>query len=126
MGLRQTAERDLGLILEDQSQGFGWPITLTNPEDVSVDFVGFSDDISQVIDPDTGVAVSGRMASIALRISSIYAAGFTLPVGVADSGSLPWVVSFNDINGNSHLFKISKSNPDRAAGLLTCLLELYE
>lgn len=126
MGLRETAERDLGLILEDRDTGFGWDITLTSPEEVIHEFVGFSDDIAQVIDPDTGVAVSGRMASIALRISTIYEKGFTLPVGVADSGSRPWVVSFNDINGNSHLFKISKSNPDRAAGLLTCILELYE
>lgn len=126
MSLRQLAETDLGLILEDSSTGFGWSITVTDPAGTSRTLTGFSDDIAQIIDPDTGQAVSGRLASIALRTSSLTAAGLSLPRGIADSGSKPWVIEFDDINGNPYKFKVSQSNPDRALGLVTCLLELYE
>ncbi len=127
MSLRQLAEADLGTILEDGVTGFGWPITITDPAGNTGTLTGFSDDIAQVIDPDTGMAVSGRLASAAIRISSITAAlpGSGLPKGIADAGSKPWVVEFNDINGNAFKFKVSQSNPDRALGLVTLLLELY-
>lgn len=126
MSLRQLAETDLGLILEDGSTGFGWPITITDPAGNTGTLTGFSDDIAQIIDPDTGQAVSGRLASVALRISSLALQGLTLPRGIADAGSKPWIIEFDDINGNAFKFKVSESNPDRALGLVTCLLELYQ
>ena len=127
MGLRDLAEQDLGAILEDSTYGFGWNITVTDPTGLSDStLVGFSDDISQVIDPDTGQVVSGRQASVALRISTLIAAGFSLPRGVADQTSKPWVVIFNDINGVSHTFKVLSADPDRAIGLVVCQLEGYD
>lgn len=126
MGLRQIAESDLGLILEDSTTGFGYSITVTDPSGTVRPLTGFSDDISQIIDPDTGQAVSGRLASVALRISSLTLAGLGLPCGIADAGSKPWLIEFNDINGNAFTFKVAQSNPDRALGLVTLLLELYE
>ncbi len=126
MGLRQLAEADLGLILEDAVTGFGYSITVTDPSGTVRPLTGFSDDIAQIIDPDTGQAVSGRVASVSLRISSIVAAGLALPRGIADAGIKPWIIEFNDINGNAFKFKVSQSNPDRALGLVTLLLELYE
>jgi hypothetical protein len=126
MSLRTLAEKHLGFILEDSATGFGWPITVTDPSGLSLPFTGYSDDIAQVIDPDTGQAVSGRLASVALRISSLYEAGMALPRGIADSASKPWVIEFNDINGLPYKFKVSASNPDRALGALVCLLEVYE
>ena len=126
MSIRQLAESDLGAILEDSAMGFGWPITVTDPSGLSVPLTGFSDDISQVIDPDTGVAVSGRLATVALRISSLVLEGLGLPVAIADSSRKPWVIQFNDINGNTFTFKVSESNPDRALGMVICQLELYQ
>jgi hypothetical protein len=122
------AESDLGLILEDGVTGFGWPITVTDPSGNSGTgpLTGVSDDISQVIDPDTGMAVSGRLASVAIRISALTNAGLGLPRGIADSGVKPWIIEFDDINGNAFKFKVAQSNPDRALGLITLLLELYE
>ena len=125
MGLRAIAEADLGAILEDSVTGFGFPITVTDPAGTTAALMGFSDDIAQIIDPDTGQAVSGRLASVALRISSLTTAGLALPEGIADAAVKPWLIAFDDINGNAFTFKVSQSNPDRAIGLVTCLLELY-
>ena len=124
-GLRETAETDLGVILEDDIIGFGWPITVTDPSGTVGNLIGFSNDVAEVIDPDTGQAVSGRIASVALRTSSLTAAGLGLPEGIADAASKPWVIKFDDINGNPFTFKVQRSNPDRALGLVTCVLELY-
>lgn len=126
MNLRQQAETDLHFILEDSATGFGWPITITNPIGMSRPLTGSSNDISQVIDPETGQVVSGRSASVALRVASIFAEGFnSLPVGISDRNIKPWLVQFNDINGNPHTFKVIQSNPDRTLGIITCILEAY-
>jgi len=126
MNLRQQAEADLAFILEDNATGFGWPITVTAPDGTSSPLTGSSNDISQVVDPETGQVVSGRSASVALRVASIFEAGFnSLPVGVTDKNSKPWLVAFDDINGNPYTFKVIQSNPDRTLGLITCILEAF-
>jgi hypothetical protein len=126
MNLRQQAEADLAFILEDSTTGFGWPITVTDPNGSSRPLTGSSNDIAQVVDPETGQVVSGRSASIALRVASLFEAGFnSLPVGISDRNSKPWLVAFDDINGNPHTFKVIQSNPDRTLGLVTCILEAY-
>ena len=126
MGLRELAESDLAGIIEDSVTGFGWDIAVTDPAGTTVPLVGLSDDISQVIDPDTGQAVSGRLASVTLRISSLITAGVGLPQGISDTAAKPWIIEFDDINGNPFKFKVSQSNPDRALGVVVCLLELYQ
>lgn len=125
MGLRETAGADAKAILED-TIGFGWPITVTDPSGTVGNLTGFSNDISELIDPDTGQAVSGRLASVALAIESLTDEGLGLPKEISDSSSNPWIVVFDDINGNPFTFKVQKSNPDRALGVITCILEIYK
>lgn len=126
MSIRLLAEKDLATVLEDAKFGFGWAITLTDPSGHSDEsLVGQSNDISQVIDPETGQLVSGRAAHVTLRISSLTAAGFSdLPRSVSGN-SLPWVVKFQDINGNDHTFRVRQSDPDRALGVVRLTLEAY-
>jgi len=124
--LRELAASDLGLILEDKDTGFGYSITVTDPSGLSRTLTGFSNDISQAIDPDTGQAVSGRAASAALRISALTEAGMGLPRGIADANSKPWIVEFDDINGVPFKFKVASSDPDRTLGMVVLILELYE
>lgn len=126
MGLRADAEEDLAVILEDDVGGFGWPITVTNPAETSAVLVGSSTDISQLIDPDTGEAVTGRSASVALRLSSLTLAGLSIPEGIADTSLKPWLIQFDDINGAPYTFKVAASRPDRALGIVVCILELYK
>ena len=125
MGLRALAETHLGLILENQSTGFGWPITVTDPSGNQGSLVGSSADISQSIDPETGVIVSGRLATVALRIGALADAGLGIPEGISDNTSKPWLVQFDDINGNAYTFKVAQSNPDRTIGCVYCRLEGY-
>lgn len=130
MGLREIAEADLAVTLEDGAHGFGWPVVVTAPDGTATaegELYGQTDDIAQVIDPDTGQPVSGRLASVVLRISSLTAAlpGQGLPRNVPDRTRRPWVVRFLDINGAAHVFKVRRSAPDRALGVVVCILEAY-
>lgn len=121
MDLHALAEMDLLFTLEADGQA----VTVTNPAGSSVVLQAISNDISAMVDPETGLLVSGRAASAALRISSLTTAGLGIPVGVPDAAGKPWVVSFNDVNGGLHTFKVAQSNPDRGVGLVTVLLEAY-
>jgi len=125
VGLREIAAADLRIILEDL-EGFAWPITISDPNQVSADLLGFSNDISQAIDPQTGQAIAGRFVSVALPIAALTAAGIGMPRGIADSSGKPWVVTFNDVFGNSGTWKVIQANPDRALGIVTCTLEVYK
>lgn len=126
MGLRQQAAADLRAIVEDDTSGFGWPIRITNPDGESIDIVGLSTDVATVIDPDTGMAVKGRNASIAVALGTLEDEGFEIPKGITDATSKPWVVRFDDIQGTAHTFKVMDAEPDRAIGVVVCLLEAYE
>lgn len=126
VNLLQQAETDLGAILGDGPGGDGLPITIIDPDGNTDVFNGLCTDISQIIDPDTGIAISGRSATISIRISLLIAAGFDIPVGIADAKGKPWVVEFENVNGVVYKFKVSQSNPDRTIGLVTCLLEAYK
>jgi len=123
MSLREQAEKDLKGIMEDETTGFGWPVTIVNPLGVNLSLIALSGDISQTIDPDTGQLVSGRLAYCSIRMSSLFAGGMGIPEGISDSDRLPWLVTFNDINGVSHTFKVYKSSPDRALGIVDLVLE---
>ena len=124
-GLREQAEADNKAILGDVI-GFGYPVTVKDPGGTVGNLHGFTNDIGQVIDPDTGQIVSGRIATVALNISALADAGLGLPVGISDESIKPWVVTFNDINGNSFTFKVVETQPDRAIGQVVCILDTYE
>jgi len=122
-GLRELAAADLVAILEDKEFGFAVDITLTDPDGNVQNLQGFSNDITQIIDPETGQIVSGRLATATLPLSSIILAG--VPEGIADASKKPWLVAFNDILGQSYVFKVARGNPDRALGEIFLVLELY-
>lgn len=123
MGLRELAAEDLVAILEDDEFGFAVNITLTDPDANEQELQGFSNDITQIIDPETGQIVSGRLATATLPMASITLTGF--PEGIADASKKPWLVAFDDILGQPYTFKVARANPDRALGLIFLVLELY-
>ena len=126
MSLLDIAEANLALSVESTAL-FGQSITLTDPAGLAVAMVGSSNDIGAMIDPDTQQFVSGRTASMTLRISSIYGAGFTaLPVGVAERSSKPWRVTYTAKGSRSYEFAVRQTMPDRTAGVVVMVLEIYK
>lgn len=124
MSLLEQAALDCRAIVEDAA-GFGWPITVTSPSGQALAMRGLSTDIGMTIDPQTGIAVSERRASVALSIRTLEAAGLELPRAVASETSKPWVVRFADVVGRARDYKVVESHPDRRLGVVTCLLEAY-
>ena len=118
MDLQRLAESDLAFTLE----GDGQRVTLVNPDGVGAELNAISCDISLMIDPDTGVPVSGRNANAALRIASITAAGLTMPQGIEDGATVPWLVMYETVTGEMITAKVLASNPDRAVGVITLKL----
>lgn len=128
MSLRDQAAADLKSILEDSSGcGFGWPIKVTNPDGVNASFTGYSNDIGEVIDPETGMAVAGRLAHVTLALASVTACNIGEPAGIADKNQKPWLVTFEGIpNADSRcVFKVTGARPDRTIGALVLVLEQY-
>ncbi len=123
MNLRVVAEADLAFILEDGVYGFGWPINVVNPDGASQGLTGYSADIEQLIDDDTGTAVTGRLATAAIRIKTLT---IGLPIAIADATKKPWLITFDDINGTEYTFKVQDSAPDRALGIVVVTLELWK
>ena len=126
MGLRQQAERDARAFLNDKAAGFGWEISVTNPAGTEAVLVGYSDDISQAIDPETGLFVTGRTVSVALGIADLTASGVGIPEAIPNAASRPFVVEFDDLEGNPQKFKVARSVPDRGIGVVLLYLEVYE
>ena len=121
MGLREQAKLDARAILEDDS-GFAWPVTLTSPLGVVTALRGFTTDVGQVIDPETGQAVAGRRASFAFPLSSLGA----MPEAVADRGRKPWLATFADSTGAVATWKVIDVLPDRATGVVVLILEVFK
>jgi len=123
VGLRDVATVDLNNIM---AMDFGWSVTVTDPSDESASIKGFTSDIAETIDPNTGQVVSGTLATVALPLRALDAAGIGIPVGIVDADVKPWRVVFLDTEGDSYTFKVVGSHPDRALGIVTCELEIYD
>lgn len=124
MGLRQELRQDVHRILTD-TDGFAWSLVVTDPDGRSASLRGFSTDVSDLIDPETGQAISGRQAEVTISMDSLACCGLGHPVGIADTAGKPWTVRFDDVEGIPWTFKVARSAPDRTAGLILCHLEAY-
>lgn len=121
MGLREQAKLDAQAILED-TLGFAWPVTLTSPLGVVTSLYGFTTDVGQTIDPETGQAVAGQRASVSVARASLP----SLPEAVHESSRKPWVATFADSQGVSGTWKVIEVLPDRALGVVVLLLEVFQ
>jgi len=125
MSLRSIAEGLLELALESTVLG-ARDVTLTAPDGTSQQLTGETNDIGAAIDPDTGQIVSGRTASVALRISSIYGAGFSeLPRRISEKTTPPWRVDYVGDDGLTYNWAVQSTMPDRSAGVIVLMLEEY-
>lgn len=127
MNFLEISQVDKAFTLNDEVYGFGSTITLTDPDLLTADVIGRSNDISFAIDPNTGEAVSGRTATIAIDMNELLDKGFTsLPAAQTDKTKKPWIIVFNDQQGNSYTFTVLEGNPDRTLGVVLCTLQFYK
>ena len=126
MNLREQAEADLSLTLEDKDYGFGWECLIEDPSGNSDTFVVQSGDVHELFDTETGVPVSNRVAHVAVRISSLTEKGFSLPSKIANENSNIWKFTFKDVNGDNHKFTVAEARPDRTLGVALVILELLK
>ena len=128
MSLREIAEADLATVMESE-ESFRWSIVLTDPEgntNGETPLYGTINDVSGLIDPETGQFVSGRIVTMGVRISSLATLGLGIPEGESSSNKKPWVVVFKDIAGSSHVMKVSRGDPDLTLGIVNLYLEVYK
>ncbi len=127
MNLLQIAQDDKSFTLNDNLFGFGSTIKLTDPDLFSADVIGRSNDISFAIDPNTGQTVSGRSATVAIDLNELEEKGFSsIPEYESDKTKKPWIIEFDDTQGNTHIFTVLEANPDRTLGIVLCTLQLYK
>lgn len=122
MSLADIAAADFQGILN----GDGCAITLQAPDGSSAQLIGLSQDISHTIDPQTGMLVSGRRATIAVSLKDLLRVNMA-PAAVADTSKKPWIVKFVEtVSRIEHTFKVFETNPDRTIGSLVLVLEAYK
>lgn len=124
MSLRDIAAQDSDFILSDVD-GNTVEIRVTDPEGNSGVFRGWTTDVSTSIDPETGLSISGRNVSAALSMKALQDKGMDFPRNQPSQLKKPWLLEFADVNGISHIFKVTKGEPDRTLNRVDCKLELY-
>ena len=126
MSLADEAAKDLRTILNDCTGGFSSFVTLVSPDGRKEGVYGIVNDISQVIDPETGQLVNARLSTITIALADLYAINYDIPYGVADTRQKPWLVIVKSTCATKETtFKVTRSDPDRSLPQLTCMLEVY-
>lgn len=125
MGLREQMAVDAKAILGDTS-GFAEPLTLTSPAGDTRELTGFATDVAESVDPETGVIVSARRASVAISLLTLDELSAELPAVVPDADRKPWLVSFTSATGVLGTWKVVDVKPDRAIGVVVLTLESYD
>lgn len=126
MGLLEQAAADLDAILTDNVGGFAVPIRIVDPNNNTATINSLANEIGFKIDPETGVAVSGQRATVALSLRALATAGLGQPRGVAAGDKRPWTVTFQlPAMREPQTMKVASTMPDQL-GCLVCFLEFYE
>ena len=125
MNLVDVAKADLAITLEDSQDGFGKPITFTDPAGNTGTVDGRFTEIGQRIDPETGLSVAGSFAHVSVVINSLANEGLGIPVNIPDEGKKPWVAKATDSTGTLRTYKVVTSAPDKELGVVTCYLQTY-
>lgn len=125
MSLRTTAANDFKKITQNLKE-WGLKLTITAPDDSTFDVIGLATDISLKVDPDTGLVVSGRKASVAISLDQFRANDITeVPSMRPDQSGKPYRISFTSEDGNTYNFSIRESIPDRTLDQVVLILQQW-
>lgn len=125
MSLLDQARTDLSSILGDTVGGFSVDVLVSAPDGRQEAVSGFFDDISERVEPDTGIVIAGRQTTVAIPIAALEAVSLIDIAGIHDDSETPWTVTFGTDVCGDQVFRVIRSNPDRTLGLFLCYLEPY-
>ena len=112
--LRELAESDNAIILEDDTSGFAVPIKFTDKQGRVYEVRGQYNRVGVDIDPETGLLVPGNKSSVTVRLSSL---------GVMVFPDEDWLVESTDITGALVKGRATNVMLDRTAGRATVLFK---
>ncbi len=125
MSLRRQVALDTQGILEDAAMGAGWPLRITPPGGTAVPITGFSNDIHLLVDADTGQGISARTVTVAISLLTLAANNMQLPRNIADLNSKPWLVQFDNNQGQTLNYKVVEVMPDQSRQEAVLILGRY-
>lgn len=111
MNLIDQASQDLNFTLEDQENGFGTPVVLTDENNVTYNLNCQTTDIGFFIDPGTGVGMSGRTGEINFSLASLHEQGGAIP-------KKGWKFRLVSVNDATYNFTVQTVDVDRKIGLV--------
>lgn len=126
MSLLAKAAADVRSILNDVGGGFAVPIAVVAPDGTTATINGLQTDVGLAIDPDTGVMVAGRKASIVISQADLAAAGLDIPQGVPDDDENPWLVRWTPPTGAEQTMKVVNALPDKLGCLVLTVVSWRE
>lgn len=126
MSLLARAAADVRSILNDVAGGFAIPITIIPPDYAEVVINGFQTDVGLAIDPDTGVMVAGRKASIVISQADLAAADLAIPEGIPEDDENPWLVRWTPPTGGEQTMKVVSALPDKLGCLVLTVVSWRE
>lgn len=103
---------------------FAVAMKLTSPEGRTVTIAGLQADIGLSIDPETGVAIAGRKASVAISSALLAELGVELPQNIPEDDRRPWLVEWTPPTGGAQKMKVVSTIPDKL-GIVVLHLERY-
>jgi hypothetical protein len=112
MNVRELSEKYLEKTLENPNAA-GSPYTLIDPNNVRYPVVGTVGDISMLIDPISGEAISGRTITTTCRM-------MRLPVQPRRG----WRAELPDLAGNIQQLYVQEIKPDNTIGLYYFVMSL--
>lgn len=113
MSLRELAEKDLALTLEDSSLS-GSRFVLIDKSKNRFEMLGQVGDIGYLMNTE-GVPIEGRTISIAYRMSSLERLTAKVP-------QRAWRVELVDLAGAKHKLFVVRYEPDRTLGVARLIL----
>lgn len=103
---------------------FAVSMVVTSPEGRKVTVAGIAADIGLSIDPETGVSIAGRKASVAISSALLAENGLELPRNIPENDKRPWVVEWTPPTGPAQKMKVVSTIPDKL-GVVILQLEKY-
>lgn len=126
MSILAQAAADIRSILGDVSGGFAAPIRFISPDGHEATINGFQSDIGLSMDPDTGVMVAGRKATVAVSQLDLAAAGLEVPEGIPDDDCQPWLIRWTPPIGGEQTMKVVSAMPDKLGCVVLTVVTFVE